>query len=101
MFRPLPDEIRPLALKIVIKKEILKMKSLTAINRQHAFVTVCMGIGSVGQGVMPLLDFHTYSSTNKVEGGLMMLFLILFFPLLPPPPWKFFCRRPWQYVLEF
>jgi len=30
----------------------------------------------------------------------MKLFFRLVF-LIAPPHWKFFCRQPWQYVLEF
>jgi len=42
---------------------------------------IIMGVGSGGQGSCPPWIFIL--GTDKVEGGLMVLFLILFFPLLP------------------
>jgi len=51
-----------------------------------------MGVGSGEQGgaVAPL-DF--IYGTDKVEGGLMVLFFGPVFPV--GPPWKFFCRCSW------
>jgi len=45
-----------------------------AINRQHAFVAVCMSVGSGGPCPPPWIFIH---STDKVEGDLLMvLFLV-------------------------
>jgi len=54
----------------MIKKKILKIKSLTAINRQHVFVAVCMGVGSG--------YFHTqyWWSRRRLNHA---IFLFLFF----------------------
>jgi len=53
----------------------------------------------MGVGKGAVLLWILIHSTDKEEGGLMVVFLDLFF--LSPPPGKFSVRHPWQYVLEF
>jgi len=50
----------------------------------------CMGVGREDRGPWPQWIF--IQNTDKVEGGLMVLFFGLVFSV-DPPPWNFFCRR--------
>jgi len=88
----------PLALKIMIKKEKCTKNEILNFNQPIACIRCSMhGLRQLGAGGRrPWIFIH---STDKVEGGIMMLFFGLVFSHWPP--WKFFCRRPWQYVLEF
>jgi len=54
-----------------------------------------------GHGRQPWSPWIFIHDTDKLEGGLMVLFLVLFFPLPFPP--EFFCRRPckWQHSKYF
>jgi len=61
-----------------------------------AFVSIAWASAAGGQ-VDPWIFIH---NTDKVKGGLMLLFYGLVLSV-GSPPWNFFCRHPWSTDVDY